>query len=190
MRTLIIFALAALTASACAARPSLEPRPGGNPAGVDLSGLWVLRGAVHGAVSDEQTIVIPRRSRSGGFDSHGERPTGRTKRNKGPSAHVFLESGRTLKITQTAYGLFVSFDRAVVEEVGFGENRTVAVGPIEAQRVSGWEGPTLVVETMDDGGNVLRESWSLDGGDVLVRDVVIVSGDEETLSVRQVFDRS
>ena len=65
-----------------------------------------------------------------------------------------------------------------------------AVGPIEAQRVSGWEGPTLVVETMDDGGNVLRESWSLDGGDVLVRDVVIVSGDEETLSVRQVFDRS
>lgn len=190
MRTLTFLALVALLASACAARPSLDPRPGGNPAGVDLSGLWVLRGPVRGAEPDEQTIVMPR-SRPRGSDSGDRRPTGRATQKKGSSAHVFLESGKSLKITQTDYGLFASFDRAVVEEVRFGENRTVAVGPIEAQRVSGWEGPTLVVETMDDGGNVLRESWSLDeGGDVLLRDVVIVRGDEEKMSIRQVFDRT
>ena len=32
------------------------------------------------------------------------------------SVHVFLETGRKLKITQTNDGLFVSFDRSVVEE--------------------------------------------------------------------------
>ena len=60
------------------------------------------------------------------------------------------ETGKSLKVTQTEHGFFVSLDRSVVEEFGFGENRIVTLGPIEAQRVSGWEGATYIVETLDE----------------------------------------
>ena len=181
--------LAMLFVSACAGRPALESRPGGNPAGVDLSGSWNLRGAAEIPVAEEEGIVIPR----GGMRSYEQSmPRGdRPRRSKGSSAHVFLESGQALKITQTAYGLFVSFDRAVVEEYNFGENRMVSVGPIEAQRVSGWTGDVLVIETMDEDGHVLTESWRLaNGGAVLVRDIRIARGEDEEFSTRQVLDRS
>lgn len=192
MRTVIVIPgvlVAALFLSACAARPALEARPGGNPAGVDLSGNWVLRGAADFPASREQTIVLPRGGMRSSQSSmqRGARP----ERSKGSSAHVFIESGKSLKITQTDYGLFISFDRAVVEEYNFGENSEVSVGPIEAQRVSGWEGDVLVVETMDEDGYVLTESWRLESsGDVLVRDIRIARDDDEKFSTRQVFDRS
>ncbi len=66
----------------------------------------------------------------------------------------------------------------------------VNVGPIEAQRVSGWEGRSFVVETMDADGNVLTESWSLDeNGRVLVRNLAITVDDQPGWWSRQVFDR-
>ena len=114
----------------------------------------------------------------------------RDKRSKGRAVHVFMESGKSLKISQTAYGVFISYDRAVVEEYNFGENRRVSVGPIEAQRVSGWVGREFIVETMDDEGNVLKETWRLEeGGSVLVRNMSITKREEEKLALRQVFDR-
>jgi hypothetical protein len=152
----------------CASKPTLEPRSGGNPAGVNLSGSWELRresGTPLGDVgSREQSIIIP-------------------------STNARRQQ-QLLKITQTVYGLFVSFDRAVVEEFNFGENRTVSVGPIEAQRVSGWSGPVLIVETLDENGTQLTESWSLDkAGAVLIRDISVTEDEETQFSTRQVFDR-
>ncbi len=183
----LLAAIVAATLVGCAAKPQLLPRPGGNPAGVDLSGNWELRGGAEIPLVEEQTIVIPKRSSP---RPEEQRPTRRDRRVKGTSAHVFLESGKSLKITQTAYGVFISYDRAVVEEYNFGENRKVEVGPIEAQRVTGWEGPALVIETMDDDGNVLTERWRLDeGGSVLGRDIRIARGDDVKLSLEQVFDR-
>ena len=106
------------------------------------------------------------------------------------SVHLFLETGKALKVTQTDYGFFVSVDRSVVEEFKFGENRIVSVGPIEAQRVSGWQGSAYIVETLDEEGAVLREEWRLDdSGNVLLRDISIVERNKETLSFRQEFDR-
>ncbi len=103
---------------------------------------------------------------------------------------VFLETGRSLRITQTDHGLFISFDRAVVEEYTFGENRRVSVGPIEAQRVSGWEGSAFVVETLDEDGARLTESWSLsDGGATLVRQIAVMQGEDEKFSTEQLYDR-
>ena len=179
---------AGLLLSACAAVSELEPRARGNPMQVDLSGQWVLRGGEAPPVATEQTIRIP--STMNRSMQPGTRSAGGPSRSGDSSVHVFLESGSSLKITQTAYGLFFSFDRAIVEEYNFGENRVVNVGPIAAQRVAGWDGPTFVIETMDVRGNVLTDSWSLaEDGQVLVRELGISAGAETGWSSRQVFAR-
>ena len=74
----------------------------------------------------------------------------------------FWKFGESLRISQTDFGLFISYDRSVVEEYRFGENRLVSIGPIQAQRVSGWDGPVFVVETLDSDGSILFESWRLE----------------------------
>jgi hypothetical protein len=104
--------------------------------------------------------------------------------------HVFLEYGESLKLTQTEHGLFVSFDRAIVEEYRFGEQRMVSVGPIVAERVSGWENGAYVIVTRGKEGAMLFESYRLDADDVMIRTVRIVDDGETTLDVLQEFDRS
>lgn len=104
--------------------------------------------------------------------------------------HVFLEYGTALKVSQTPYSMFISYDRAIVEEFTFGENRLINIGPIEARRVSGWEGRAFVVETLDREGAILYESWTLQGPDVLQRELRIVEKEREIFRQRQVFDRS
>lgn len=188
-----IAALGALLIAGCAAPPELLPRSAANPAGMDLSGSWQLRedaGAPRARPGpQEEMIRIPpatsrRRQQVVVRESRGAS-------SKGPSVHLFIESGKALKITQTPHGLFVSFDRAVVEEFTFGENRIISLGPIEAQRVSGWEGPVFVVETMGKKGATLTETWTLDeGGDELVREIGIADDDERLYFRREVFDRT
>ncbi len=103
---------------------------------------------------------------------------------------MFLRTGSRLKITQTPYALFVSFDRSVVEEYRFREHRRVNVGPIEADRVSGWANGRYLIRTLDTEGALLEERYALESSaDVLVRTVSIASRNEEVLSLRQVYDR-
>lgn len=188
MRPAYALMLFGLLLAACAAAPQLEPRPAGNPLQVDLSGQWALRGGLARSVETEQRIRIPPPTNR--TVQSGARPVSKRSRSKGSSVHVFLESGKDLKVTQTDFGLFFSFDRAIVEEYAFGENRVVNIGPIVAQRVAGWDGASFIIETMDDKGNVLFESWSLeDHGDTLVRELRIIEGDEATWTTRQEFDR-
>jgi hypothetical protein len=86
--------------------------------------------------------------------------------------------------------LFISFDRAVVEEFRFGEYRIVNVGPIEAQRTTGWEGNQLVVETLDKNRMKLIDRFELvQGGDVLERNITFRSGEGATETIVQRFDR-
>lgn len=187
--TALICVALVLLAGCASPLPPLEPGSARAPAGVDFSGNWLLRsdgstarGALPGGppeagLSIEETVRRPTRRRS-------------SRRSSGPAVHVFLETGRALKITQTDFGFFVSLDRSVVEEFTFGENRTVSVGPIEAQRVSGWQGATYVVETLDEEGAILREEWKLDeDGAVLRRDVSISRKDEVQYGLQQHFDR-
>ena len=103
---------------------------------------------------------------------------------------MFLRTGDRLKISQTPYALFVSFDRSVVEEYRFREHRLVNVGPIEADRASGWMDGKYVIQTLDNDGALLEESYEPEaGGDVLVRSISVIYGDEEILSFEQVYDR-
>ncbi len=174
----------------CSTAPELAAKSGVVPDDVDFSGEWQLRlepgSKQTRSVDDELRIRIPK-SNSRLQNNREERPG----RSSGPLVQVFLETGELLKISQTAHGLFISFDRSIVEEYTFGEKRTVSVGPIEALRVSGWEKEVFVVETLDKQGAVLMESWHLEeNGDVLVRDISMSRGKQEQFTLRQLFDRS
>lgn len=185
MKRFTVLMITAFLLVACAGTPPLPPRSGGNPEQVDLSGQWTLRGQTGLPRNDERTIRIPPR-----LERSSNQRRRSASRGDGASLHVFLTSGRELKITQTVYALFLSFDRAIVREYNFGENRTENVGPIEVQRVSGWDGQVFMIESQAADGDILTEAWSLtDNGAVLVRDVSVSKGEETSFATRQVFDR-
>ena len=190
-KVLSLALLAGVLLAACAARVELLPKSALVPAGIDLSGQWRLR------TESGQRPARPGRGEPGiripPEMSTRERQRQSSKRSRTPGAaavRVFLENGESLKITQTDAGLFISFDRAIVEEYRFGENRLVSVGPIEAQRVSGWQGDRFVIETLDDAGAILAESWQLTGdGKALVRKISLTRRDEIVFSDEQRFDK-
>lgn len=103
---------------------------------------------------------------------------------------MFLEVGQALKITQTPHGLFISFDRSVVKEYRFGENRVANIGEVEAQRVTGWEGDTLVIETLDRNNMKLTERFRLiEDARVLERTIILRSKEMQEETIVQLFDR-
>ena len=159
-----VFALLVLTmlgVAGCAGHRTLETKSAVVPAGVDLSGRWRLREDIGDSKRGEETLV-----------------------------HLFLTTGKNLKITQTNAGLFISFDRAIVEEYRFGENREVHVGEAVAQRASGWEGDAYLIETLDEDDTLLTETYRLaEGSRTLVRTIRITDGKNTILDVRQTFDR-
>lgn len=153
---------AVLSVVGCAAKEELLAKNANVPTGVNLSGQWQLR-------SDSE---VPAR------------------RIDDALVHVFLETGRALKVTQTDNGLFVSFDRAIVEEYRFGEKRQIHVGPIEAQRVSGWEGLSYVIETLDSDGAKLIETYRLqEDSQSLFRTMKIIYKGAEQLNIKLHFAR-
>ena len=182
-----------LLVAACGSREVLQGRPANVPVDVDLSGNWLIR-------PDQSDGWRRLREAIRATDGIRDRDMYRTQapgrrgssngRAKGGLVFVFLETGESLKVTQTADGLFISFDRAVVEEFRFGENRMVTVGQVEGQRVTGWVDDTLVVETLDRNSMKLTERFRLtEGGDVLERTIVLRSRQGDVETVRQVFDR-
>jgi hypothetical protein len=161
---MLLAVVAALALAGCAAeRERLAPKSAVVPAGIDLSGQWRLVG--------KDALAM-------------RRPAADT------LVSVFLETGTALKVTQTDHGLFISFDRAVVEEYRFGELREVSVGPVVANRASGWDGDRYVIETLDEDGVKLLESYRLENsGTSLLRTIEILRRDSRQLDVRQVFER-
>jgi hypothetical protein len=189
--TAVIVTLSLAVIAGCAAKEVLIPKSAIS-AGNDLTGHWQLR-------EDSETAAKRIRdaefAAAGGHEPlvpRGNHSSARSARRDsgGASVHVFLESGRSLKVTQTDYGLFISFDRAVVEEYRFGENREVSVGPINADRVSGWEGSSYVIETLDEDDAKLIEAYQLqDGGRSLQRKITIINKKATQLAIEQMFDR-
>lgn len=184
--------LAALLVGGCAAKEELLAKSAVVPAGMNLSGQWQLR------LDDQETVKRiddAELAAAGGLESiigkTQRRSDQRTKRSMpGSLVHVFLEAGKALKITQTADGVFISFDRSIVEEYRFGEKREINVGPVTADRVSGWEQGAYVIETLDKDGAKLIETYRLeDNKSKLVRSISIWNGGQRQLSIEQVFDR-
>jgi hypothetical protein len=163
---------------------------------VNFSGDWVIRpdsavgperlqSAVGKAAADDPNIIpLPP-------DNRRAMPQRQPSRTRGGLVQVFLQSGRNLKVTQTAHGIFISFDRSVVEEFRFGENREISVGEIVAQRVSGWEGNRYVVETLDRKGMKLTEKLYLsDDGETLHRDIALRDNKNRDVTFQQSFARN
>lgn len=176
-----------LTIAGCAAAPELLPMSAVVPEGVDFSGKWQLRvmpgSSPARTEQQEPGIRIPSKNSRRSSGRRSSRGSSRT------AVGVFIEHGESLKISQTVAGLFISFDRSVVEEYTFGEDRVISVGPIEAQRVSGWQDDSFIVRTLDDDGAILTESWQLsENQKLLVRHISIVKGDKERYSTVQEFD--
>ena len=167
------------------------------PAGTDLSGNWIMReippeerrrlaDAINktDGVADNKVFRRQQPSRSRNRRSSGVSV-------EGGLVYVFLETGTALKVTQTPHALFISFDRSVVEEFRFGENRIVSVGQVEAQRVTGWEGRQLVVETLGRKRMKLTERFRLtDSGKTLQRQITFRSRKLEEETIVQEFDRA
>ncbi len=171
------------TMAACASKEVLQPLAYGSvaPDGVDFSGTWVIRENE----SDGHRSINRAVSQAGGSK-------GRSSKGKAAAGQVqvFLETGRLLKITQTADGFFVSIDRSVVEEFRFGENRMINVGEIKAQRVSGWDGPVYTVQTLDEKGmKMIDRYWLGDSKDVLLREITFRGRNKDEATVMQYFDR-
>ena len=197
-----VLLLASLLVAGCGGAPEPKLIPGARsaPAEVDLSGFWQLRDAATdplrdfsqqgfiGPGSTERVVRLTREIRR----NSQQRPqsSGRRDRRQAALAQVFLETGENVKVTQTVDGLFISYDRSVVEEYIFGEHRVATVGPVAAERASGWQGVSYVIETIDEDDVLLRERWALDGdGSVLVRDVEFIEKEEVVYATTQVFDR-
>ncbi|MFQ6004225.1 MAG: hypothetical protein ACE5OQ_01870 [Woeseia sp.] len=176
---------------ACAAPEGLIPKSAAVPAGVDLSGQWKIRPeSLRGQPRINEAI-----DRTDGVDNRTimrEMKRGRPRNGEtsGGLVHVFLETGESLTITQTPHALFVSFDRAIVEEYRFGENRPVSIGAADAHRVSGWEGGSYVIETLGEKGMKLTERYRLaDNNDRLIRRITLRSKNLEEVTIVHEFNR-
>jgi len=115
----------------------------------------------------------------------------RVERDDRPGMNVrnFLEQGGSLRITELDSALLISFDRSVVEEYRYGEQRIINIGQIRAERTAGWQNDTLVISTIDDDDALLKERWRL-RGKLLERVATIRLKDDELLYLRERFQRT
>jgi len=187
--------LACLILGACSGAEVLQPRDGTVPAGTDLSGNWLMREI---APADRRRFTEAIQKARGAADDVTTLPqqSAQTRNRSSRSmqkglVYVFLESGKALKVTQTPHALFISFDRSVVEEYRFGESRLVSVGQVQAQRVTGWDGTQLVVETLDKDGMKLTERFQLtNNGESMQRQITFRNKKLEQETIVQNFDRA
>ena len=148
---------------ACGSEPTLISRPDPVPVGIDLTGNWVQ--VENSGISQPEA--------------------------RDQAVHVFLKMGKSLKITQTEDGIFVSFDRSVVEEYRYGEYRNISIGEITADRASGWAEKGYVIETIDEDGALLIDTYRVrNAGESIRRTIVLMDRNRELLSLQLDFDRA
>lgn len=196
-RNLVHLAVLPLLLCACGTPEVLLPRSAAVPPGIDFSGQWKIRPEskrgqphINEAINrtdgvDNQTIM--REMMNSQRYGNTRRSSGET---KGGLVGIFLKTGDSLKITQTEFGIFVSFDRSVTQEYRFGENRPINIGQADAHRVSGWDGNEYVVETLGEKGMKLTDRYSLSADrQVLGRRITLRSKNNEEVTIIQQFDR-
>lgn len=196
LRRLVLATVAVLSLAlvGCAGnKESLIPIRAETPSDVDLSGRWAMRddfdemkNRIERAI--RQTDGVDEKKLLSRLNKQARRDGRPGSSDVGGLVHVFLENASRLKITQTVDGLFISFNRAVVEEYRFGEARLIRTGGAAAQRVSGWDGNQYVIETLGEDGMKLTERYALlKAGELLTREIVLRSKDLEQISIVQSY---
>lgn len=174
----------------------LQPIRGQGPAGIDLSGVWIMQDDFEAMArrvdrAVQQTDGVDERDILRGIVTLDPERRRRPQRKVGGLVHVFLENARRLRITQTDTALFIAFDRSVVEEYRFGEARMARTGGAVAQRVSGWQDGGYVIETLGEDGMKLTERYRpAESGARLTREIVLRSAEMESVSIVQSFARN
>lgn len=191
-RNILHLVIFPLLLCACGTPEVLLPRSATVPAGVDFSGQWIIRPESRTG----QARINEAIDRTDGIDNKTLRQemmnTQRHGRgeSKGGLVGIFLQTGDELKISQTPYAIFISFDRAVTREFRFGENRPINIGDADAMRVSGWEGNDYLIETLGEKGMKLTDQYSLSADrNLLTRHITLRSRDGEAVTIVQEFDR-
>ena len=196
---LALVCVAGLLAACGGQREQLIPYRGEIPERIDFSGQWQMQddlaamdrrldAAIRATDGVDERDVL--RGMLGQSRSRNGRSS-RSRRKAGGLVHVFLESAEFLRITQTEDGLFIAFDRSIVEEYRFGEARIVQTGGARAQRVSGWDGDAYVIETLGESGMKLSERYRLSQDrSLLTRDIDLRSAEMESIRIVQTFART
>jgi hypothetical protein len=159
-KTIVLITLVLL--ASCGSNETLLRKSADAPPEMTLTGQWELIEDIDTVLEDfDRAIRQTSGKASSGIPNSQSSRKIRSREKVGGLVHVFLENGKNLKITQVEFGLFISFDRSVVEEYQFGEVRMMSIGGAQAQRVSGWEGEDYVVETLGKEGMKLTERYHL-----------------------------
>ncbi len=179
--------------TSCGGRETLQRYPSLNPSTVSLAGNWLLRDDPRAM---ERELARAIRQTDGIRDDARIMPQGQrgnrrgSGRTNGGLAHVFFKNAEALKITQTPSAMFISFNRAIVEEYRFGEMRGIELGQAEAQRVSGWDGTDYVIETLDRQGMKVSERYDLSSDrKTLTRRITFRARNNDAVTVVQTFAR-
>jgi hypothetical protein len=182
MKKIIVLITLVLLAS-CGSNETLLRKSAVAPPEMTLTGQWELIEDIDTVLEDfDRAIRQTSGKASSGIQNSQSSRKIRSREKVGGLVHVFLENGKNLKITQVESGLFISFDRSVVEEYRFGEVRLMNIGGAQAQRVSGWEGEDYVVETLGKEGMKLTERYHLiESESRLYRQVILRSKKGETV---------
>lgn len=184
MKRLLLSALTTIMLG-CSSQEVLEPLPANSANAVDFSGNWTLL-----SDSAAERKIIDAAISGAVRGNNSRRRSGSGNGGNGGLVQVFLETGSELKITQTDEGMFLSFDRSVVEEYRFGENRMISVGAIDAQRVSGWVDDRYVVRSLDKNGMQLTETiWLAGSGNILYREFLFRDDKNREVTAGQTYQR-
>jgi hypothetical protein len=191
MKKIIVLITLVLLAS-CGSNETLLRKSAVAPPEMTLTGQWELIEDIDTVLEDfDRAIRQTSGKASSGIQNSQSSRKIRSREKVGGLVHVFLENGKNLKITQVESGLFISFDRSVVEEYQFGEVRMMSIGGAQAQRVSGWEGEDYVVETLGKEGMKLTERYHLiETESRLYRQVILRSKKGETVVTNLTYRRT
>ncbi len=182
MRLLTIVCLTLL--AGCASSLKLPSPSGAFPSEIEFEGDW------RRVESREEDQMEPDRLNLPTSREATSRRTSGPRAKPGRKVRAFLEYGRQLRVTQLDTAVLISFDRSIVREYRYGEHRMTNVGPIVAERTTGFNGDVLEITTLDDAGGLMKESWRVRrNGRQLERRVTIVKGKRDLYSLRETYVR-
>jgi len=156
---------------------------------INLEGSWEYT-AKHDAQKDLDAVInriIGKNSKKNIFSSSANQ---KNNRNSDYVAHLFLRDAKRIKITQTRFAIYIDFNRSIVEEYKNNRVEIIELGEVKAQRSSGWQNDLYLIDTLDDRGMKITETYSLVNQDKnLQRQVIIRDKNANEVIFRRLYVR-